>query len=279
MSYKTGSQFVWMKYLLFIGLVLVCASFAYLTVWSFWQTKDWFTWLDYTGSEYVSLGMALVFQYGQGPVLFLRGLFMYRRIELKAALGRKQKGSVEYESIKHELNVANWSVWGLTFFFVVFGAVDAWTNRAQMYEGLDAKRAGGQTIGNDKYFFASVIGILAVFVEEGLGIAFSLASHTFNDIIEIHGYRRVGWLDVFADNARSLLSGGGGQKGGGGGGQPRPSSGFNRPGGGGGGNQHSVYAHPAPRPAPSSSPPPYNEPTYHTPTVRSEQTSMFKIND
>jgi len=267
MSYRTGSQFVWTKYILLIGLVLVCASFAYITWWSFWQTREWFAFLDFEGNTYVSLALALIFQYGQGPVLFLRGLFIYRRIELEAALRGKNKGTAEYAAIEHELFIAKCSVWGLLGLFCVFGGVDAWTNREQMHATLDSKKAMGIAISSDKYFFTSVIGVVAVFVEEGLGLAFSLASHTLNDILEIHGKKRIGWLDVFADNARSLMSGGGGdRKGGGdhkhsGGNQsyPRPVSGFK---GGGRDNSHRTSF----------------EPTYHTPHVR-EQSDVFKIND
>jgi hypothetical protein len=235
MSYKTGSQFVWEKWIILIGLALVCASFAYITWWSFWQTREWFAFLDFEGNTYVSLALALIFQYGQGPVLFLRGLFVYRKIELEALLRRRTKGTAEYAAVEHELFIAKWSVWGLLALFAVFASVDAWTNRQQMYETLDAKRAVGIAITDDKYFFCSVIGIVAVFVEEGLGLAFSLASHTVNDIREIHGFKRVGWLDVFADNARNLLSGGSEHKKHGGG-DHRPASQSYKPYQGGGNN-------------------------------------------
>lgn len=279
MSYKTGSQFVWTKYMLLIGLVLVCGALAYITYWSFFQTREWFTWLDYASNSYVSLSMALIFQYGQGPVLFLRGLFQYRKIDLEAQLKRRTRGTAEYAAVEQELKIAKWLFWGLLALFVVFGAVDAWTNREQMHAGLDAQRAQGTIIGSDKYLFASIIGILAVMVEEGLGVAFSLATHTLNDILEIHGNKRIGWLDVFADNANKFLSGGGGgsnsnkHKGGGGN--------FQRSGSYGGGGSGKDYSRPAsvsskPYPTPAQS---INDAaTYHTPFVR-EQESMFNIND
>lgn len=277
MSIKTGSQFVWMKWILLIGLILVCASFAYITWWSFWQTREWFRFLDFAGNEYVSLSMALIFQYGQGPVLFLRGLYTYRQIELEGVLKRRTKGTPEYAAVEHELKTAKYASWGLAAVFVIFGAVDAWTNREQMHAGLDSQRDQGIAITNDKYFFTSVFGVLAIFVEEGLGVAFSLASHTVNDILEIHGRKRIGWLDVFADHARSMLSGGGGggNKGGGGG---------SHQGGGGGSYQGGKGGSPAYREGSSSFKGGGNshrtsfEPTYHTPQVR-EQADVFKIND
>jgi hypothetical protein len=206
-DHKAGSQFVWSKYVLLVGLVFVCASFAYITWWSFGETHQWFSFLDIESNDYVSLALALIFQYGQGPVLFLRSLFIYRKLQLEAELRRGTRGTIQYSVLQHEAMIATWAAWGLLALFFVFASVDAWTNKEQMWAGLDAKRAQGILITSDKYFFTLIVGIVAVFVEEGLGISFSLASHTFNDLRQLHGFKRIPWLDVFADNARSLLSG------------------------------------------------------------------------
>lgn len=263
-NYKTGSQFVWAKYILLIGLAGGCVALAYIVWWSFLQTRDWFVFLDFNDTGYMSLSLAVIFQYMQGPVLFLRGLFVVRRMELETSLRRRVKGTIEFAVVEHELKIAKWTVWGLLGLFILFGSVDAWTNKEQMWAGLDAKKAIGIVVTQDKYFFTALFGMVVVFFEEALGVAFSLASHTFNDIMEIHGRKRIGWLDIFADNARSLLAGGGG----GGGGQ-------NKHKGGGGSFQRSGYQRPEPRPVPG---PAVSEPTYYTPPIR-EQADFFSKTD
>lgn len=255
-SSVTGSQFVWGKYLLLICLVGLCVSFGYITWWSFLQTRDWFAFLDFDGNDYVSLALTVIFQYGQGPVLFLRTLFILQRMNLETQLKRRTKGTVEYAIVEHNLTVAAWSVHGLSLLFMVFASVDAWTNVQQMNTLLDAKAAQGILVGKDKYFFISIIGVVAVFVEEGLGVCFSLASHTFNDIREIHGRKRLTWLDVFSDHARSLMSGGGTQS-------QRPQMNNNRPAHVPHGNR-SQQVSPTPRPAIPVMPTAHrSEPTYH----------------
>lgn len=258
----TGSQFVWTKYILLIGLALVCLGFGYITWWSFWQTRDWFAFLDFDGNDYVSLSLSVIFQYGQGPVLFLRSLFIFQRLSLESILKRRTSNTAEYLIVKHNLEVAKWSVFGLGLLFMVFASVDAWTNVQQMHSALDAKAALGALVGKDKYFFTSIIGVVAVFVEEGLGVCFSLFSHTFNDIRQIHGYKRIGWLDVFSDHARSLISGGGTQP------QRPQGGGGNRHHSGGGGNHPSHNAAQVSRPQQAIMPTAHrSEPTYHPVTV------------
>jgi len=211
---KSDSQFVWTKLILLFGGIVASASFVYLTYWSFGETWKWFTFLDFNGNSFVSLTLALVFQYGQGPVLYLRAKFLQRHRELTAQVGRYGSPPSEtdprymkYSELLHDANSAWWAGLGFAVVFAVFAVIDAWTNMQQMWLVLDAKQAAGQSVGSDKYIFTGTIGIVLVFVEELLGLAVSMSGNLLNDIRVIYGYKRLAWLDMFGRLAEEQLSG------------------------------------------------------------------------
>ena len=211
---KSDSQFVWGKFLLLFGGIVASVAFVYLTWWSFGETWDWFKFLDFDGNGFVSLSLALVFQYGQGPVLYLRMKFLQRQRELAAQVGRygsplkeTDPRYLKYSELLHEANSAWWAALGFAVVFTVFAVIDAWTNMQQMWSVLDARQAAGQFVGSDKYIFTGAVGIVLVFVEELLGLAVSMSGNLLNDIRMIYGYKRLTWLDMFGRLAEEQLSG------------------------------------------------------------------------
>lgn len=262
---NTGNQWVWVRYSLLICLVLVIGGLARLTWWSFLETRDWFAFLD-EGAEYVSLSLAVIFQYGQGPVLFLRGLLAVRLIFLD---GQKRRAGGDRERmavIENEIKTTTYAIWGLSATFVLFATIDAWTNTQEMWGTLARRETQGFDVGTDKYVLTAGVGIIAVFFEEIIGVVFSFATHTLNDIREIHGLKRIKWLDVFGDQARNWLTGdqargkGGGSGGSGGSFVPRGSEArsFTH----GGGSRSASF---------SSAPKTNTKPAgFYTPSVRNE---------
>jgi len=208
---KSDSQFVWTKLILLFGGIVASASFVYLTWWSFGETREWFTFLDLDDNAWVSLALALIFQYGQGPVLYLRLKFNQRHRELNAQVMRygtppKEHDSrfLKYSELVHDANTAWYAAQAFGLVFILFAVIDGWTNINQMHAGLDAKGLQGQT---DKYVFTAVIGGVMVFIEEGLGLTVSMSGNLYNDIREIYGKSRYAWLDMFGKLAEEQLSG------------------------------------------------------------------------
>jgi hypothetical protein len=208
---KSDSQFVWTKLILLFGGIVASAAFVYLTWWSFGETREWFSFLDFDGNGFVSLSLALVFQYGQGPVLYLRMKFMQRYRELNAQIkrygsapGETDSRYLKYVELEYDANTAWYASWGFGLVFLAFAAVDGWTNINQMWSGLDAL---GTLAGQDKYFFTAVIGVVLVFIEELLGLSISMSGNLLNDIRQIYGHRRIGWIDMFGKLAEEQLSG------------------------------------------------------------------------
>lgn len=261
-SKQSDSQFVWTKYILLFGAMVVSASFVYLTVWSFFQTREWFGFLDFDGNQYVSLALAFVFQYGQGPVLYLRMKFMLRYKQMDQIIknmGVNAERSSKYAEYVHDRDMAWWGAQGFGLVFIIFATVDGWTNIRQMWDGLDAKMAMGQIVGDDKYIFTTVIGVVMVFVEEGLGLTVSMAGNTLNDIRQVYGKARIAWLDMFGKMAEEGLSGRSSNN------KPsyRPQSSY-RP-------QQQTYN----RPVAQKQSRPYNEPVYH-PIGMSQETPPWE---
>lgn len=213
---KSESQFVWTKFILLIGGLVVGIAFIYLTYWSFMETKEWFEVLDFEGDNgLVSLALAFVFQYGQGPVLYLRMKFNQRYRELQRKVDAYVKppspndhGAYErYQELSHDANASWWTSLGFIFVFFIFAIVDAWTNVDQMHLGLDQKAAAGIVIGQQYYILTTAVGAVMVFIEEGLGLVVSMTSNVFNDLRQIYGYKRIIWLDMFGQLAEEQLSG------------------------------------------------------------------------
>jgi len=208
---KSESQFVWTKLILLFGGVCASASFVYLTWWSFGETREWFRFLDFGSNQWVSLALALIFQYGQGPVLYLRLKFSQRYRELSAQAMRygtppqeHDSRFMKYSELVHDANTAWYASQSFVFVFILFAVIDGWTNINQMHTGLDLKGFQGQT---DKYVFTAVIGAVMVFIEEGLGLTVSMSGNLLNDIRQIYGMKRLGWLDMFGKLAEEQLSG------------------------------------------------------------------------
>lgn len=213
---KAESQFVWTKYILLIGGLVVGISFIYLTYWSFMETKEWFEVLDFENDNgLVSLALAFVFQYGQGPVLYLRMKFNQRYRELQRMVDGYPKppspndhGAYErYNELVHDAGTAWWTGFGFMFVFAIFAIVDAWTNVDQMHIGLDNKAASGVVVGQQYYILTTAVGSIMVFIEEGLGLVVSMTSNVFNDLRQIYGQKRIAWLDMFGQIAEEQLSG------------------------------------------------------------------------
>jgi hypothetical protein len=211
---KGDSQFVWTKLILLFGGVVASVSFLYLTYWSFGQTWDWFSFLDFNGGGLVSLALALVFQYGQGPVIYLRMRFMQRYRELNAQIkrfgsppGEHDGRYLKYSELVYDGNGAWWTAQALSVIFFAFAAVDGWTNIDQMWFGLEQKALAGIAVGQDKYFFTAIVGVVLVFVEELIGLSISMSGNLLNDIRQIYGMKRLLWLDMFGKLAEEQLSG------------------------------------------------------------------------
>jgi hypothetical protein len=208
---KNDTQFVWTKYILLFGSAVIAVAFGYLAVWSFGETRDWFRFLDFDGNVLVSLSLALIFQFGQGPVLYLRMRYAQRYRELSSRVKRygnppsnTDPRHLAYNELVYEMNSANVISIGFAVTFFIFAAVDGWTNVKQMHLGLDSSPVAHTT---DKYVFTSIAGFLLVFVEEGFGMIVSTGGNILNDIRQIHGKRRWGWLDMFGEIASEQLTG------------------------------------------------------------------------
>lgn len=204
------SQFVWTKLVLLFGGIAASVSFIYLTYWSFGETREWFAFLDFNGNGFVSLALALVFQYGQGPVLYLRMKFMQRHRELNAQIKRygappseQDNRHLKYSELEHDAGTAWWTAFAFSAIFLAFATVDGWTNIDQMWSGLEQNGLSGQ----DKYIFTMIVGVVLVFVEELLGLSVCMSGNLFNDIRQIYGRKRLGWLDMFGKLAEEQLSG------------------------------------------------------------------------
>lgn len=200
---RNDNQWVWVKYSVLICLILAMAGLARLTWWSFLQTRDWFSFLDYTG-KYVGLSMAVIFQYGQSPVLFLRGLLVLRKMVLENQIQRAQRDEMRLKILEQDVKNIFMGIVATSIVFAAFAGVDAWTNVKQMMVNVKDLQFQGMVITQDKYILIWVIGVIAVFFEELLGACLSMACHIFNDIRVIHGKKRVTWMDIFADQARNI---------------------------------------------------------------------------
>lgn len=208
----SNGQFLFGKYIVIIACVAVSVAMGRLIWWSFLQTWDWFRYMDAVPEvAYVSLCFAVIFQFGQNICTFFFGKYRARTNEMQRRLdGYKNipdpslgDAYIRYMSIKDERNFAKAGMlfWG--FGFVVTAFVDAWTNVAQMNAAQ-----GVNLVSQDKRILNYVFGTTLVFFEEGLGVVMSALGHTINDALEIQGYSRLAWLDLFSQGATDILSGG-----------------------------------------------------------------------
>ncbi len=178
--------------ILAVFCVALLVAIIRASYWSFEQTWDFMKVFDDPKStdQTVSLAFAIIVQYGQNPALW--GYFMLRKI--KATLERQLESNKTSLLLRQKLESTVRGMWFLLFVFVVFAAIDSFTNIGQF-------NAEHPDLPAMLWITGNAFCIVVVFFEEGFTFTLNALFHIINDIRVIYGYSRWKTLDAFDPRA------------------------------------------------------------------------------
>lgn len=180
---EAAGQIILALLCVFLLCAIVRASY-----WSFEQTWDFMKVFDTPKStdQSVSLAFAVIVQYGQNPALW--GFFMFRK--MKSGIERQLDSNKGSLLLKQKLASANRAMWFLLGVFIVFAAIDSFTNIGQF-------NADHPDLPMMIWLTGNSFCIVVVFFEEGFTFTLNALFHIINDIRVIYGYARWKTLDAF----------------------------------------------------------------------------------
>lgn len=179
-----------------------------ISIWSYFQTQLFFIPFDTDGTNIISNGLALIFQYGQNVALFLATIEAGRRIayqnKIVNSYGNKAHINILEEEIRKSKNTSN----VYYVLFTSFALIDAGTNVGQFYltTFLDAKNTMSGIPLNIFMGVGTLVSIAVVFVEELFMDTANATLHAVNDVLESVGIRRIPSLDLFIDPDKMIAT-------------------------------------------------------------------------
>lgn len=186
----------------FIFFALCTYGIIRVSIWSYFQTQEFFIPFNEGGTSVISHAMALLSQYGQNVVLFLATIEAGRRIAYTNKISKVRENRAYVSILEEEIKKSQTASNIYYSLFAVFGLIDSGTNLGQFFN--TAYKTAQSTIpaGIGLITFAivgSLFSIVVVFVEELFMNTANALLHALNDIVESLGYERFKPLDLFVD--------------------------------------------------------------------------------